>query len=200
MVWGMATLPIDTAKTYALTAAGACSVTLTQGEKSITWEALSGGGQTCLIVPAGATIELSSPNALLSPLPANFKAALGAGGGCTGGGTPSAAQGEHIFAAEMVGTTAHITMQHAAWCTIPAEATLVELTPAQLPQLAVQMQLEFTPPALFTAEQTAAWLAGAEWLYGAPMMAAGVRYIITLTEAHGEIKANATVWGGTAQA
>lgn len=196
----MATLPIDTAKVYALTADVACSVTLTQGEKSITWQALSQGGQTCLVVPAGATIELSAPEALLSPLPANFKAALGAGGSCTGGSATITAQGEHLTTADMRDTTAVVGMQHAVWCTIPSTATQVELTPALLPQLTLQMQLDFTPDTLFTPEQTEEWLIGATWLYGAPMMVGGMRYIITLTEAFGEIKANATAWGGTLQA
>lgn len=196
MLRAMATQPIDTAKLYALTAGGACSVTLTQGQKSITWQALTEGGQTQFIVPAGATISISDPEALLSPLPANFKAALGAGGGRTGGTASLPAQGERIVPAEWHDTTATVTMQHATWSHIPATATQVELTPALLPGLALQMQLVYTPTELMTPQQTEAWLVGASWLYGAPMMGAGIRYVITLTEAFGEIKANATAWGG----
>lgn len=79
----MATKPTNTAILYALTASGACSVTLTQDGKSHAWQAVpDGGGQTTFIIPAGAVAELSDENALLSPLP--FKTAPGAVSGIGG--------------------------------------------------------------------------------------------------------------------
>lgn len=191
----MATQPLDTAKVYALTAARACSVTLTQGDKSITWEALSDGGQTSFVVPAGATVSISDESALLSPLPANFKAALGAGNGRAGGTHMSPVQGEYILNAAHEAAVS-LPMQHASWHVIDAATTQVSVTPAGDATHALQMQLVYTPAELMTPEQTEAWLVGATWLYGAPMMGAGIRYVITLTEAFGEIKANATAWGG----
>lgn len=191
----MATQPLDTAKVYALTAAGACSVTITHGEKTITWEALSEGGQTSFIVPAGATASISDSTALLSPLPANFKAALGAGNRRTGGTNMVPEQGERIVTQE-AGSTAPIVMQHGMWHVIDDTSPQVIVTPSGDSAHALQMQLVYTPTELMTPEQTEAWLVGATWLYGAPMMGAGIRYVITLIEAFGEIKANATAWGG----
>lgn len=191
----MATQPLDTAKVYALTAAGACSVTLTQGEQTITWEILSEGGQTSFIVPAGATAEISDPTALLSPLPANFKPALGAGNGRTGGIHMYPEQGESIGFAEDYSSIT-LPMQHATWHVIDAATTQVTVTPGGDTAHALQMQLVYTPADLMTPEQTEAWLVGVTWLYGAPVMGAGIRYVITLIEAFGEIKANATAWGG----
>lgn len=171
----MATQPLDTAKVYALTAAGACSVTLTQGEKSITWEALSEGGQTSFIVPAGATAEISDTSALLSPLPANFKAALGAGTSRAGGermvtysdGLPS------------------IPMQHAVWCELPSTTTTVEVRPAPESYRALSMQLLLTPD----DNMSKGWLSvptggSLVWLYGEPTIVGGnsTHYIIGLTQ------------------
>lgn len=65
----METTPRDSAKAYALTAQGECTITITQGARSVSWKALSTGGQTTFIVPAKAIASISDPDALLSPLP-----------------------------------------------------------------------------------------------------------------------------------
>lgn len=195
----MATKSINTAKVYALTSAGACSITLTQGNKTITWEALSEGGQTSFVVPAGATVEISDNTAILSPLPENFKAAPGAGNGRTGGTNMYPEHGERVNV-QAAGGSVSVTMQHATWHVIDDGATQVTIIPGGNSGRALQMQLVYTPTELMTPEQTAAWLVGVTWLYGAPMMGAGIRYIITLIEAFGEIKANATAWGGAPEA
>lgn len=169
----MATQPLDTAKVYALTAAGACSVTLTQGEKSITWEALAEGGQTSFIVPAGATAEISDPAALLSPLPANFKPALGAG--------VTSAGGECISTVSMVGTTATAEMKHATWICLPPETTGCRITPATHDK-ASSMQMLLTP----ADDMEDGWLTaqGADiiWPYGEPAVVFGYAYVVTLVQ------------------
>lgn len=168
----MATQPLDTAKVYALTAVGACSVTLTQGEKSITWEALAEGGQTSFIVPAGATVSISDETALLSPLPANFKAALGAG--------LRSAGGERIFLASMKGTNAHTEMKHNTWVQLPVAATGCTIAPEQNGK-AHSMQLMLTP----ATDMPDSWLTSSAqiiWLYGEPSMLSGPTYIIGLTQ------------------
>lgn len=172
----MATQPLDTAKVYALTAAGACSVTLTQGEQSITWEALTEGGQTSFIVPAGATVSISDESALLSPLPANFKAALGAG--------VKRAEGECITTAEC-DTPGHceVNMHHAQWCILPAQTARCDLRPATLGGKAFSMQLMLTPE----SNMNEGWLqtendSDLVWLYGEPAILCGHTYIIGLTQ------------------
>lgn len=87
----MATKPTNSARLFALTSSGACSVTLTQDGKIHTWQALpDGGGQTTFIIPAGAVAELSDENAILSQLP--FNVALGAGSSSIGGSIDSELQ------------------------------------------------------------------------------------------------------------
>lgn len=169
---GMATQPLNTAKVYALTAAGACSVTLTKGEKSITWEALSEGGQTSFIVPAGATASLSDETALLSPLPANFKPALGVG--------VISAGGERIIRAASVGTTAHAEIKHNTWVQLPATATCCAIAP-ELNDKAHSMTLMLNP----SADLPTGWLTSAAqivWLYGEPVILSGHTYLIGLTQ------------------
>lgn len=175
----MATQPIDTAKVYALTSAGACSVTLTQGGKTITWEALPDGGQTSFIVPAGATAELSNPEALLSPLPANFKAALGTG--------TVRSEGECLSSAILSGTDTAVTMHHAAWRALPAPACRCRVTPAPTEGRVLTMQLMVSPAA--DLQLASGWLTAADgaqiiWLYrGEPDMgSASFTYIITLVQ------------------
>lgn len=176
----MATNPIDTAKLYALTSAGACSATLTQGETSITWEALSEGGQTSIIVPAGATLSISDPTALLSPLPANFKAALGAAKGSAGGEhiagesiTPAICDAEHHCHVAMGNATWHILPAPTANCTIAASTNI---------ERAFSMQLLFTP----ADDMNPGWLRVADspliWLYGEPVVLSGHTYIIGVTQ------------------
>lgn len=171
---GMATQPIDTAKLYALTAAGACSVTLTQGEKSITWEALEAGGQTSFIVPAGASVNISDSAAILSPLPANFKAALGAGTSSIGGESISTAGLDEQSAC-------CITIHHGSWVTLPPETARCTLIPANVPGQARSMQLLLTPG----VDWNAGWLTSTAtivWLYGEPVILSGHTYIIGLTQ------------------
>lgn len=182
----MATQPIDTAKLYALTAAGACSVTLTQGEKSITWEALDEGGQTSFIVPAGATVSISDEAALLSPLPANFKGALGAAQKGIGG--------ERILPASMNGATAYADMRNCAWVIIPADATACIVTPRQ-DNKAYAMQLLLTPK----EDMPEGWLSARDhtilWPYGEPSIVQGFRYCVTLIATPFGLYANMTPLG-----
>lgn len=179
----MATQPIDTAKLYALTSAGACSVTLTQGEKSITWDALAEGGQTGIIVPAGATITVSDSAALLSPLPANFKAALGAGSVSAGGIGSKPLAGESIFP-----TTADehgncpVEVRHATWRVLPASTTTCELSADKTDGLALSMQLMLTPAADMPTGWLSAGAAQLVWLYGEPVILSGHTYIIGVTQ------------------
>lgn len=172
----MATQPIDTAKTYALTAAGACSVTITNGGKSITWEALPEGGQTSFIVPAGAVVSISDSSALLSPLPANFKAALGAGIGRIGGErfitASSNAPGHHA-----------LMMRHSAWCRLPADVSNIKISANSNESCAHSMQLLLAPAAdLNTGWLTVSTGVQLVWLYGEPVILSGHTYIIGLTQ------------------
>lgn len=172
----MATQPINTAKGYALTAAGACYVTLRQGEKAITWEALSEGGQTSFIVPAGATVEISDSSALLSPLPANFKAALGDGDHRIGG--------ERITSATIDGDgICHLRMRHATWATLATNVSACRLTPNSGSDKALSQTLMLTP----TNDMSTGWLkvpanVSLVWLYGEPVILRGHTYIIGLTQ------------------
>lgn len=177
---GMATQPIDTAKLYTLTSAGSCSVTLTQGENSITWVALAEGGQTSFIVPAGATVEISDSTALLSPLPANFKAALGAGNGRIGGMTMP---GETITPHTSTTPELELPMQHNTWHTTSGTEEHILLTPSVDNGRALSMQLMLTP-ATHMAE---GWLTvpvgvNLVWLYGEPTILSGHTYIIGVTQ------------------
>lgn len=176
---GMATQPIDTAKVYALTAAGACSVTLMQGDKSITWEALSEGGQTSFIIPAGASAEVSDSSALLSPLPVNFNTALGA--------RAVSAGGERISTAPLDGNTAAISMRHTSWWKLPENTKTVMLHPGGSTDTILTTQLMVSPATDMQLE--GGWLkatGGAHiiWLYrGEPdMSSAAFTYIITLVQ------------------
>lgn len=171
----MATQPLDTAKVYALTADGACSVTLTQGEKSITWEALREGGQTSFIVPAGATVSISDETALLSPLPVNFKAALGT--------SAASAGGERMVAHPSDDVT--IPMQHGVWHKIDSSATSIEISPSSAAGSARSMQLLLMP----SGNMSQGWLTVPDgvslvWLYGEPTIVGGngTRYIVGLTQ------------------
>lgn len=173
---GMATHPLDTAKLYALTSAGACSVTLTQGGKSITWEALAEGGQTSFIVPAGATAEVSDSSALLSPLPANFKAALGAG--------KVRIEGERMTTADLDSQgCSEVNMRHTQWCALPPQVSRCVICPAIPTGRAFSMQLLLTP----ARDMDGNWLRTTEgqtinWLYGEPTILSGFTYIIGLTQ------------------
>lgn len=209
MMRPMGTTPINTAKTYALTAAGACSVTIQQGSKSITWQILPEGGQTTFIVPAGASVSISDPTALISPLP--FNVALGAGNGGTGGsthltpedadklrripagaGTVLTADGQDICTAS--GTTPELAMTHASWVALSDDTKSVSLAPAGDTEHALQMQLIYTPAA--TVEEAEHFITAKEgsralfrWLYGAPPLVAGYTYILTMTQTvlHGQL-------------
>lgn len=183
MVCGMATHPIDTAKLYALTSEGACTATLTMGEKSITWDVLSEGGQTTIIVPAGATVSISGASALLSPLPANFKAALGAAVKSTGGQSAQPMLGEQMQHLTCDDTgCCELTMRHSTWCILPQDATSCALATSGKDGLALSMQLVLTPG----AHMNEGWLRAASaeviWLYGEPIILSGHTYIIGLTQ------------------
>lgn len=189
MLRAMATQPLDTAKVYALTAAGACSVTLMQDEKSITWEALAEGGQTSFVVPAGATVSISDETALLSPLPANFKAALGADAAGAGGFSISA-KGEKALPVEETAPT--LPMKHARWYTLHAETSSCSIAAADTADMVVQTHLIITPAINMPAD----WLQAApgtvvRWPFGEIAMTAGWSYIITLVQIGNVILANA---------
>lgn len=169
----MATQPLDTAKVYALTAAGACSVTLVHGGKSITWEALTEGGQTSFLVPAGATVEISDTTALLSPLPANFNPALGTGSTSAGGAC--------VTDIELRGKAAVVPMRNAAWFILPQETEQCTVTPYGAKKRACSLQLVITPD----ADLRAGWLSSPTavvWLYGEPVILSGHTYIVGLTQ------------------
>lgn len=178
----MATQPIDTAKVYALTAAGACSVTLTQGEKTITWDALSRGGQTSFVVPAGATAEISDPTAILSPLPANFKAALGAGAAHAEviGGKPMEGEQLSTAAADEQGACM-VDVRHATWSELSGATITCNLKPSSAESSALSMTLMLTP----SQNMTPGWLTSAAqivWLYGEPVILSGHTYLIGITQ------------------
>lgn len=168
----MDTTSIETTKAYALTAEGECSVTLTSRTHSVTWQALSAGGQTTFIVPAGATVTISDPNAVLTPLPANFKFALGAGVGSIGGEPLtmlSSSEGE---------ATTH--MRHGIWVVLPENTLSCRIYPQTSISNCYAMQVLFTPAEDVPAPSEL--FAGAEWLYKAPIMPSGYTYVITLVQ------------------
>lgn len=190
---------MKTMKAYLLTAEGITTATLTQGDSSYTWKILPEGGQTVVIVPAGAVLSLSNPAADLKKIP--FDHALGLLMATGGGGrivtSNNSAWGERILApCGEENIAPQVDMQHGIWVELPMGAASCRVTPAGTTDRALQMQLVYTPTTTMSTEEVAAWLVGATWLYGAPMMGAGIRYIITLVQAFGEIKANATAWGG----
>lgn len=173
----------NTAKVYALTAAGACSVTLTQGTQSVTWQALSAAGQTTILVPRDASISVSATDAILSPLP--FKAALGTGNGSSGGAYTAAA-GEPIVSVDSEGADlCNISMKHASWAFAQPNTTRCRLLPQQDNTHAFSMQLVLTP----ATDMTFGWLQIAdgsdallEWVGGEPSIVAGFSYIVTLVQ------------------
>lgn len=63
------TQPTDSPRVFVISCGQPCSVTLTQEGQQVTWQALPAAGQTSIIVPAQATLDVSEPSALLSPLP-----------------------------------------------------------------------------------------------------------------------------------
>lgn len=185
----MVTQPIDTAKVYALTAAGACSVTLTQGNHSITWTALSDAGQTSIIVPAGATLSIPDTGAVLSPLPATFKAALGAGAAGTEGETVLHAGGDAI--------TPTVCMRHNSWSLLPATTISCAVSPRGADKRICSMQLLVAP----ASDLATGWLASSDsskpiyWPFGEPPMPSGYQYCVTLVQLPDKIIANMTPLG-----
>lgn len=165
----MATKPISTTKVFLVTSQEPTSATLTHGKSMITWDVLTEGGQTTVIVPAGATLSLSSETALLSPLPATFKSAPAAAHPLSGG------ESLRLQSAE----TPELPMRHATWVQLAAEAAGCTVTPAAVGK-AVAMQLLFSPAEDVLSPAT--FFSGAEWLYKAPIMPAGYTYVITLTQ------------------
>lgn len=172
----MATQSSDTAKLYALTAAGACSVTLTQGLKSVTWQPLRAAGQATVLVPAGAVLHVSEPEAMLSPIP--FKAALGTGNGSAEGAGTSAVGEDICEPDEMLGSQARVVMKHATWVRLPQSAESCIVQPSADAAHACCMQLLLTP---FT-DCADGWLQGVEWVGGEPSLIAGFSYIVTLVQ------------------
>ena len=189
IISSMVTQPIDIAKVYALTSAGACSVTLTQGNHSITWTPLTDAGQTSIIVPAGATLSIPDTGAVLSPLPATFKAALGAGTAST--------EGEMMIQADGDDLTPVVHIQHAVWCTLPTATAGCTICPHESPTRVYSMQLLLTP----AADLPTGWLSTTDeaypvyWPFGEPLLVAGYRYCITLVQLSDMIIANMTPLG-----
>lgn len=183
----MATKPISTAKVYLVTSQEPCSATLTQGESVITWAALAEGGQTTVIVPAGATLELSSPAALLAPLP--FEGALAVGNGNSGGRASHSPVG--MISTPMEGQTPIIELAHEAWYELNAQTQSCTLIPSPKATI-VQTHLILTP----AATMPPGWLTAADgavvrWPFGEIAMPAGWSYIITLVQVGNVILANA---------
>lgn len=181
----MATKPISTAKVYLVTSQEPCSATLTQGESVITWEALAEGGQTTVIVPAGATLELSAPAALLSPLP--FEAALAVGNGNSGGRASHSPVGITLTQAE--GKTPVVKLAHEAWYELNAQTQRCTLIPAGA--TISQAHLLLTPAAPMPSGWLTADGAIVRWPFGEIAMPTGWSYIITLVQVGNVILANA---------
>lgn len=162
-----------TAKAYALTHTGACSVTLIKGEKRITWQALDeDGGQTTCIIPKGMKIELSAPDAILTKVP--FEYALGAGQ--RAGGMMRIA--DKIRPQES--TTPLLPLRNNTWCSFSPDTQEIRITPHGGDKVALTMQLLFSPAEDVLSPATL--FSGAEWLYKAPIMPAGYTYVITLAQ------------------
>lgn len=182
----MATKPISTAKVYLLTAQNPTSATLTQGTTSITWEALSASGQTTVIVPPGATLTLSDPEALLSPLP--FDGALAVGNNASGG---RSVQSAGITPVEAEGETPSIELAHETWYKLDAATQSCRLIPSQS-ACVVQSHIVLTPAdAMPAGWLTAAGDAVVRWPFGELAMPTGWSYIITLVQVGDVIIANA---------
>lgn len=178
----MATKPISTAKVFLVTSKEPTEATLTKEENVITWNILSAAGQTTVIVPAGSTLELSSPSALLSPLPSNFNFALGAGNGSIGG--ESSAKGDAVRIIE--GTAPELTFQNATWNILSEAATSCRVHPSPDEQRVLTMQLILTPTAVEQLGE--GWLTVPEgteliWPFGEAILAAPAHtYIVTLLQ------------------
>ena len=182
----MATNPKPTTSVYLITSQEPCSATLAQGANVITWEALTEGGQTTVIVPAEATLELSSPSALLSPLP--FEGALAVGNGGSGGrGTHTAG----ITPVPAEGQTPVVELAHEAWYELNARTESCAITPSAKATV-VQAHLIITP----ADTMPSGWLTATDgavvrWPFGEIAMPAGWSYIITLVQVGKVIQANA---------
>lgn len=182
----MATKPISTAKVFLVTSKEPTEATLTKEENVITWNILSAAGQTTVIVPAGATLELSSPTALLSPLPFEWTLAVGnsSSGGRTiesGGITPGTTEGE----------TLTLELAHGVWFELNAATQSCTLIPSAAASV-VQTHLILTPAdTMSTGWLTAAEGAVVRWPFGEIAMPAGWSYIITLVQVGKVILANA---------
>lgn len=183
----MATKPISTAKIYLLTSEGPTTATLTHGENSISWEALSDSGQTTIIIPAGATLTLSNPKALLSPLP--FDSALAVGNGNSGGRTASPAG---VAMGTSTEAEAIVQLTHEQWLSLGPSTHHCTLKATKAAEIA-QTHLVLTPAATMpTGWLTAADGAVLRWPYGEIAMTTGWSYIITLLQIGNVILANAT--------
>lgn len=186
MISGMATKPVSTTKVYLITAQSPTTATLSQGKNTITWEALSGSGQTTVIVPAGAKLTLSNPDALLSPLP--FEAALAVGNNVSGGSsvvpagyTPSLVEAE----------APTLELAHEAWFELNAATLSCTLIPSVSAKV-LQTHLIITPAGLMpTGWLTAADGAVVRWPFGEVAMPTGWSYIVTLVQVGNVILANA---------
>ncbi len=174
---------------YLVTSQEPCSATLTQGETTITWNILSEGGQATIIVPSGATLELSSPTALLTALPETFKSTPAGNNGGNGGRSVVPPTGCGIIPVE--GETPNLELAHEAWYELNAatqSCTLISSDEATI----VQTHLLLTP----AAPMPSGWLTAAEggvvrWPFGEIAMPAGWSYIITLVQIGNVILANA---------
>ena len=153
-------------------------------------------GQQYFTAQSGKTVLEGGTVGLVTE---TFRGAPAGNGNGGGGLTPEEKEkvlttdGERFVspAPSIISGITEVHMQHAVWLQVPSDAQGVNVTPANT-ENARQMQLVFTPAAII--EDSAAWLQGATWLYGAPVLGAGITYVITLTQALGEIRANATVW------
>lgn len=94
---------------------------------------------------------------------------------------------------EVTSTTPTVTMTADAWVRLNPATTCCTVQPKASTESVTSMQLMITPAQHITDAD--AWLNGAGWLYGAPILGQGLTYIITLTQIGANIKANITVWG-----
>lgn len=184
----MATNSMSIARVYLVSSQEPCSATLTQGETTITWELLTEGGQATVIVPPGATLELSSPTAMLSRLPETFKSApagnIGGSGGKavhTRGITPTVVEAE----------TPQLTLKHEAWFALHPATPSCCLTPSAEARI-VQSHLLLTP----ADTMPTGWLSTSDgavvrWPFGELAMPSGWSYIVTLVQVGKVILANA---------
>lgn len=184
----MATNTTSTARVYLVTSPEPCSASLIQGANTITWDLLSEGGQTTVIVPPGATLNLSAPAAHLTILPETFMSAPAENHGSSGG---RAAHSSGITPTMVEAETPNLHLIHDAWYELNAQTKSCALTPSEKARI-IQTHLILAP----AAPMPGGWLTAAEgavvrWPFGEIAMPAGWSYIITLVQVGKVILANA---------